>query len=752
MLSLVLSGDGKLLFSAGDEGFVRVWSVFPDAGVFPCIRLIYAGEHCGDINALAFSSALNMLYLGCKNASLQFFDMSRGRRLSKAEQLEHIRSRDSRFFKLEGLLEEEPPVVSIDNENLDSFQGHRDRVDSVCVSVISDDMIIPMSHNGFLYCLLLSQFDGKHQLYTGAGDGKVKIWNIESRFPSLVETLHVSDGSVFDLTVSDEFLYTGSQDGEIKVWDLGTYQCMRTIIGHDCDILALTSWSGYVFSGSADGAIKCWKNFECVETHREHHKIVLSLVVSNGFLISGSNDNQVKIWEIEKDLVVSDARPDHDVMLESLRQLIEYASVSGNQIYSSQSLRCAKYLKSLFVEHGAESMFISTAPLKNPIVASRFSANDCHSFKQQCLNILIYGHYDVQPADPPEWKYHPFEMTGCDGYIYGRGASDNKGPIIAMLFAVSELYEKRKLPCNVYFAIEGEEESGSAGFFDAIRQTRAFFGDVDLILFSNSYWLTENRPCLTYGLRGVIHSRIEIKSPHNQDLHSGVHGGAFDEPSSDMIQLLSRLKQDRRILIPGFYSDIREVNKEEVHEFEELLNDAAYPSTVDTLIARWTLPTLTVHKITASSPASNTVISRKVEANVSMRIVPDQDIEVICKTFEQYLADEFSKMNTKNHLSIEIGQQANWWLEDRKHTAFEIAAKAVEAEWGVPPLMIREGGSIPAIPFLKSIFEAVVLQIPMGQSSDNAHLPNERIGIVNLRRGKDVIKSFLSALKFDANQ
>jgi di- and tripeptidase len=385
------------------------------------------------------------------------------------------------------------------------------------------------------------------------------------------------------------------------------------------------------------------------------------------------------------------------------------------------------------------------------LVVAKFMSTDIgESFKAKTL--LFYGHYDVQPAAKKKWSYPPWDMTGADGYLYGRGVSDNKGPILATVFAVASLYRNRQLHCNVCFLIEGEEEAGSVGFYAAVEQYRDYFGHVDVILISNSYWIDDETPCLTYGLRGVIHTEIEVVSPANADVHSGVMGGAFAEPLQDIVKVVGQLvARDRQVLIPGFNDSVRPTSREEQELFTEL---AAYAKThvpgelddmakAQMLMAKWRFPTLTVHNIEVSGPSSNTVIPRSCKALVSMRIVPDQDLNDVINKFQRYIKRVFVELQSTNTLTITVGHRANWWLGNTVSKYFKAAERAIEQEWKMKPLHIREGGSIPAIPFLESVFKADAIHIPMGQASDCAHLPNERLRLQNLISGQRVIENFL---------
>lgn len=344
---------------------------------------------------------------------------------------------------------------------------------------------------------------------------------------------------------------------------------------------------------------------------------------------------------------------------------------------------------------------------------------------------------------------------------------------------MSELLKEGRLDVNVIFLIEGEEESGSVGFYTAVEQNKALFEDVDMILLSNSYWLGEDVPCITYGLRGVIHANVSI-SNKRPDLHSGVEGGAVSEPLIDLIHVLGRLvDNEKNVLIPGFYDNVSPVTEAEERLYDPIVEwmrttETTQSSTrthhstiaspnlndrqklVDTkkdpeklkqqLMSRWRYPTLTVHKIDVSIN-NPTIIPRSANAAVSMRVVPNQTINDICRQFEEYVHQVFSDIQgSDNMISVKIESAAEYWLGDLNSKYFKAVEKAIENEWHLKPLYIREGGSIPAVRWLEKFCNAPAVHIPFGQSSDQAHLHNERIRLLNLRAGRRIVKSVLTEL------
>jgi di- and tripeptidase len=241
--------------------------------------------------------------------------------------------------------------------------------------------------------------------------------------------------------------------------------------------------------------------------------------------ITGANDNTVRVWRVNGMPTQEEQEVDgsENMMITSLREFVSFKTISSRPEFTEDCRKGATYLGSLFKRLGAEVEMLSTGGLHNPIVCAKFSGKLQPAEKRK--RILFYGHYDVVPADMKgnNWQTDPFKLEGRDGYLYGRGVSDNKGPIIAALYAVSDLLQAKVLDSDIIFVIEGEEESGSRGFQETIRMHKDLIGHIDYVLLANSYWLDDEVPCLTYGLRGVLHATVCIDSKH-PDLHSGVDG------------------------------------------------------------------------------------------------------------------------------------------------------------------------------------------------------------------------------------
>ncbi|KAF3905273.1 hypothetical protein ABW21_db0206143 [Orbilia brochopaga] len=453
-------------------------------------------------------------------------------------------------------------------------------------------------------------------------------------------------------------------------------------------------------------------------------------------------------------------------MHSALRKLVSYRTVANDPTFSEDCRQGASFLKSIFRQFGAQSFLIPTSDSRNPIVFAKFTPPDppppdaATSTKTQ--TVLFYGHYDVISAGAAadsQWITEPFELTGMNSYLYGRGVSDNKGPVLAAIFAAGELAQNNLLTSNIVFLIEGEEEAGSRGFKDAVKKYKDFIGPVDWILLANSYWLDDEAPCVTYGLRGVVHASVEVQSDR-PDLHSGVDGSReAREPVIDMVNLLAKLtSDDGKIMIPGFHEPVRAVTPAEEAMYTEITQEFSQrPSSrcapagqlKDSLMSRWRYPSLTIHRVNVSGPTNATVIPRSASAAISLRIVPDQELSVVCDSLTSYLKTKFSTFNSPNHLRVSIDHASEWWLGEPENKAFKTLARAVEEVWGKRPLFIREGGSIPAVRFLEMEFNAAAAHLPCGQASDHAHLDNERIRVANLHKSKSIMKKVFRELPLD---
>jgi di- and tripeptidase len=315
---------------------------------------------------------------------------------------------------------------------------------------------------------------------------------------------------------------------------------------------------------------------------------------------------------------------------------------------------------------------------------------------------------DVVPADDKQgkWIVDPFQMRGINGYLYGRGVSDNKGPIMAALYGVVDLVHKKELDSDITFLIEGEEESGSRGFKEAVRRHKDLIGEIDYIILANSYWLDDEVPCLTYGLRGVLHATVKVDSNH-PDVHSGVDGSfMMDEPLFDLTAILAKLKGlHNRIQIPGFYDDILPLTPAEEERYDDITemlirrNPSLGPAETlkASLMARWREPNLTIHRYKVSGP-DGSLVSSHASAAISVRLVPNQEVDDVIKSLTTFLNYAFATLDTHNRLSITVDNQADAWLGDPDNEIFRTLEEAVMEVWGP----IGEGTGRASVPSVRS--------------------------------------------------
>ncbi|KAI3654271.1 hypothetical protein MP228_000990 [Amoeboaphelidium protococcarum] len=796
---LYVRNGENMLVSVGGDGNIKVWSCAPDFSSFQCIKVLRSTRNCGDVQSIAYCTRNDHLYLGCKNTQICWFKLS----TSVSEQANH---NNNGTVKDEG--EYGCPSVNAFSKRMEKQWTRQDsrffQVDPIQIAdvpaenvfVILEEQMHHLAHRGSVNQLAVIESSESSQdvtLVSVGGDGCINIWRLsENGSISIQKSIQASKGSVITLEIcrKDGLMYAGLQRGELKLYDLDTFQLLRTVQAHNDDIIAICCHSrDYLLTAAFDGHIRMWnKRFECLQIMSLPDSYILSLDVGSiSLFFSTELNGYVRVWSVgneihdaiqeEQDkmhemdnntstpIASQNAESDvsNDIIL-ALEEFISFQSISGDKNLMNACWDAAKFLRILFKDLGANTRLVANRiEGKNPVVMAKFNASVIPSSQSAnggstSKTLLFYGHYDVTPVKRNLWHSDPFSMSGRDGYLHGRGVSDNKGPLLSMMFAVRDLYQQKALGCNVVFVIEGEEESGSSGFYDAIQDNVDFIGDkIDLILLSNSYWYDDDTPCITYGLRGVVHAKIEITGHVQDDVHSGVHGGSLDEPLDDMVKILSNVydRCDKTVRIDGFSDNVAPLTDEESKSYRTLieydlgkkelpLTDENIDKQLRQLKAKWREPTFTIHQIQVGTNLSNTIIPRQVTAHVSMRIVPNQQMDDVIQKLEQYLKNQFLQLKTRNTLTLTVSHRANWWLGKVaacKH--FKAAHDAINKVWNKSPLLIREGGSIPAIPWLEQYFNACVVHIPLGQSSDNAHLPNERIRVLNLIKGKEVLQNFL---------
>ncbi|CAG2116026.1 unnamed protein product [Medioppia subpectinata] len=377
--------------------------------------------------------------------------------------------------------------------------------------------------------------------------------------------------------------------------------------------------------------------------------------------------------------------------------------------------------------------------------------------------LVVYGHLDVQPAERADgWDTDPFVLTEVDGRLYGRGATDDKGPVMGWLNAI-DAYQRTDtaIPVNLKFVFEGMEESGSVGLNELVVSLKdTFLADVDYVCISDNYWLGTTKPCLTYGLRGNAYFYVEVECAH-KDLHSGSYGGSVHEAMTDLMILLSRLVDSKgNILIPGVMDDVSEQTDEELAAYETIdFNHNEYRQEIgtdrllhekkaDILAHRWRYPCLSIHGVEGahSTPGAKTVIPRKVIGKFSIRLVPNQCPDKIADQVIAYLTEEFAKLESPNRLSVIKRKASKPWVADTHNKNFTAAKLAVRSVFGADPDLTREGGSIPVTLTFEEVTGKSVLLLPIGGCDDSAHSQNEKIDRKNYISGTKVLAAYVYQL------
>ncbi|MCC5921440.1 MAG: dipeptidase [Cyclobacteriaceae bacterium] len=435
-----------------------------------------------------------------------------------------------------------------------------------------------------------------------------------------------------------------------------------------------------------------------------------------------------------------------DRFIEELFELLRIPSVSADKKFHGDVKRAAEYVKKQLLEAGVDRAEIH--PTKgHPIVYAE------KIIDENLPTVLVYGHYDVQPADPYElWDSPPFEPVVKDGKIYARGAADDKGQMYMHVKALETMLQTDTLPCNIKFMIEGEEEVGSENLEIFIKEKKDLL-KADLILVSDTSMLSNENPSICVGLRGLSYLEVEVTGP-DKDLHSGMYGGAVANPINILSKMIGQLQDDHnRVTIPGFYDKVQELSAEErevikkipfdVERYKKELNidEIHGEEGFSTLERTGIRPSLDVNGIWGgyTGEGAKTVLPSKAYAKISMRLVPNQDHHEITRLFTEYfqsIAPKSVKVKvTPHHGAIPA-------LTPTDSVAFQAASDAFDSVWGKRPIPIREGGSIPIVALFKSELELDSLLLGFGLDSDVIHSPNENYGIFNYTRGIETISMF----------
>ncbi len=361
---------------------------------------------------------------------------------------------------------------------------------------------------------------------------------------------------------------------------------------------------------------------------------------------------------------------------------------------------------------------------------------------------LIYGHYDVQPAEPLElWTTGAFDPTVRNGELFARGAVDDKGQVFMHLKALeAHLKTAGRLPVNVRLLIEGEEEIGSPSLDAFIRQHKAML-QTDVVVISDTAMIAKDAPGITVGLRGLVYFQIDLEVAKS-DLHSGGFGGSIENPAMALAQLLAQLKdRNGRITIPGFYDDVRRLPAAERRALAKLpFSEKKFQKNLGapalfgekgftTLERLWARPTLEVNGLCSGfiGEGAKTVLPCRAMAKVSMRLAPNQDPNKIARLFAQHVKRLAPK--TVRLKITEVSGRGTPWLVPTDHPSLQAVARAIQKGFGKKPVYTRTGGTIPVVATFDRLLKAPILLMGIGLPDENAHAPNEKLDLDNLHHG-----------------
>lgn len=430
--------------------------------------------------------------------------------------------------------------------------------------------------------------------------------------------------------------------------------------------------------------------------------------------------------------------------LEQLTRLLQFQSISALPEHHLDVQACAEFLRNHLQEIGFEHAEL--LPTKgNPVVY----ADWLHAPGQP--TILVYGHYDVQPVDPIQlWSTPPFEPSIREGKIFARGTSDDKGQIF-MHLKVFEYFLRTtgRIPVNVKFCIEGEEEIGSANLPAFLAEERARF-QADLLVISDNPMLGPGQPSICYGLRGLAAMQIDVFGA-NSDLHSGLYGGAVPNAAHALVELLSTFHdKEGNITVNGYYDFVQSISPEEQHAFTSLgHDDVAYAKALgltelhgepgfSTLERTWIRPTLEINGIYSGfqGEGTKTVIPCEAHAKITCRLVPNQDPNYIFDCIEAHI-QKHTPHGVKVHLTrMDSGKP---YLTPFDHPAIRFASQAYEHAYGVPAAFTRMGGSIPIVEVFEHLLNTPVVMMGFGLPDENFHAPNEHFSLENFDKGLRVL-------------
>lgn len=440
---------------------------------------------------------------------------------------------------------------------------------------------------------------------------------------------------------------------------------------------------------------------------------------------------------------------------DALSEFFDYLkipSISADPKYHAACDTAANFLADKLKAIGMENVKLITGYGRPTVYADWLHAPDKPT-------ILIYGHYDVQPPDPLElWQTPPFEPTIRDGMVYARGADDNKGQHWPWVRALEAwLATEKKLPVNVKFIAEGEEESGGKAIHDCMMLPEFIEAwKCDAVAISDGAWFAHDVPSIGVGLRGLNYFELEVRGA-KLDLHSGQHGGTAPNPLKVLAQVIAQVQDaSGRILVPGFYDDVQELSDADRKMIQALPFDPQkYEAEIGTaatgepgyshLERQWTRPTFEVHGIVGGymSPGAKTVIPATATAKISFRLVPNQEPQRIKAQFLAYLTQIMPK-NVTWQLH-ELGEGGTALVVPTDSPYLKALSPVYETQWGKAPMLTRTGGSIPVATLFAKAWKVPVLFMDLGYHDAQIHSPNEHYALCQFNDGMELCARALAA-------
>ena len=437
--------------------------------------------------------------------------------------------------------------------------------------------------------------------------------------------------------------------------------------------------------------------------------------------------------------------------LNELIEILKIPSISTDDEYKNQVMRAAEWMANHLKGLGIENVEIMPTA-GHPVIYGDYLK------KPGAPTVLIYGHYDVQPADPLElWDTGPFEPRVEGDLLYGRGSSDMKGQVLATFAAIESLMKGGgDIPVNLKFLLEGEEEIGSRNLESFLREHADKF-KANVSLNPDAGMLGIDMPTITYGLRGLAYFEINLTGP-KADLHSGLYGGAVHNPAQVLTELVAKMHDEKgHIMLPGFYDSVRPISEQERADFARLPIDEDHYLNETGVPALWgeegyipaertgARPTLEVNGLLSgwTGPGSKTVLPAKAMAKISCRLVPDQNPVEVGNQMVRFMEE-----NAPKTVKWEVKKLSSspYAIADLSNPGVKTMNDAMESVWGVRPFYRREGGSIGAVALLQQICGVESVLVGMGLPSDNVHSPNEHMHLPTWHKGIDAFIYFFNNL------